>query len=164
MLVLLGSSIIRNFIVPELNVMTYVNLGLSRLLSADLLSKSYLKKIRSLTNPTRFVIYIGNNDIRQGIPPDKIIENMRVFIEILSTMYPSAEIIVLSILKSPANIRDKLVSEIDIVNRGIKKQKNILFLNVTRQLSNAKYYKTEDGLHLTSEGYAKLWLLIEKYL
>ena len=96
--------------------------------------------------PKKLFILIGINDISKNIPDEVILHNYKKIIDSIQQQSPSTKIYIQSILPTNNNYKD-------FKNHQNKKE-HILFVN------------TDDGLHLTGEGYLK-WkevLLNNKFL
>jgi lysophospholipase L1-like esterase len=128
--------------------------------------------------PKKIFILIGINDIARNIPDEVILRNYRKIIDSLQLQTPATKIYVQSIL--PTNNKytqfknhQNKTEHIHYINRALKKlceERNIYYVNLydafldTEQKLNPLY--TNDGLHLTGEGYRR-WkelLLTQKYL
>lgn len=128
--------------------------------------------------PKKVFILIGINDIARNIPDEVILRNYRKIIDSLQLQTPVTKIYVQSIL--PTNNKytqfknhQNKTEHILYINQALKKlceERNIQYVNLydafldTEQKLNPLY--TNDGLHLTGEGYRK-WkevLLTQKYL
>lgn len=117
--------------------------------------------------PKKLFILIGINDIGKNIPDQVIVNNYRKIIDSLQLQTPSTKIYVQSILPtndSFTNFKNhqNKTEHIVFVNAELKKicaEKNITYINLYDAFLNAdgkmneKY--TNDGLHLTGEGYLK---------
>jgi lysophospholipase L1-like esterase len=128
--------------------------------------------------PKKIFILIGINDIARNIPDEVILRNYRKIIDSLQLQTPATKIYVQSIL--PTNNKytqfrnhQNKTEHILYINQALKKlceERNIHYVNLydafldTEQKLNPLY--TNDGLHLTGEGYRR-WkevLLTQKYL
>lgn len=128
--------------------------------------------------PKKIFILIGINDIARNIPDEVILRNYRKIIDSLQLQTPATKIYVQSIL--PTNNKytqfknhQNKTEHILYINRALKKlceERNIHYVNLYdafldgEQKLNPLY--TNDGLHLTGEGYRR-WkevLLTQKYL
>jgi len=128
--------------------------------------------------PEKLLILIGINDISRNIPDEIILRNYRQIIERVQLESPATKIYIQSILPTNhhytqfpnhQNKTERILS----INQGLQKlsrEKRIVFLNLHTHFINkegnldGRY--TNDGLHLTGEGYL-LWkeiLIREKIL
>jgi lysophospholipase L1-like esterase len=117
--------------------------------------------------PKKLFILIGINDIGKNIPDEVIVSNYRKIIDSLQLQTPSTKIYVQSILPTNNNFTNfknhqNKTEHIVFVNKELKKlcaEKEITYVNLHDAFLNAegkldeKY--TNDGLHLTGEGYLK---------
>jgi lysophospholipase L1-like esterase len=117
--------------------------------------------------PKKIFILIGINDIGRNIPDDVIVSNYRKIIERLQRQTPATAIYVQSILPTNNNFTDfknhqNKTDHVLFVNNELKKicrEKKITYVNLYDAFIDAegkldKRY-TNDGLHLTGEGYLK---------
>jgi lysophospholipase L1-like esterase len=128
--------------------------------------------------PKKIFILIGINDIGRNIPDEVIISNYCKIIDRLQQQTPLTKIYIQSILPTNNNFTDfknhqNKTEHVLFVNKELQKmciEKKITYVNLYDALIDAdgkldKRY-TNDGLHLTGEGYVK-WkevLLTKKYL
>lgn len=128
--------------------------------------------------PGKVFILIGINDISKNIPDEVILHNYKKIIDSIQLQSPSTKIYIQSILPTNNNYKDfknhqNKTEHILFVNTELKKlcaDKKITYVNLYDAFLdkegklNPKY--TNDGLHLTGEGYLK-WkevLLNNKFL
>lgn len=128
--------------------------------------------------PKKVFILIGINDISKNIPDEVILRNYRNIVDSLQLQTPVTKIYVQSIL--PTNNKytqfknhQNKTEHILYINQALKKlceERNIHYVNLYdafldgEQKLNPLY--TNDGLHLTGEGYRR-WkevLMTQKYL
>jgi len=158
---LLGSSNISRYKNCKINNYTVINKGISSLLTNEMFSISYKKKVFTKEKYDSIILYCGSNDLIKGITPHTVLENINNFITDIKKFYPESKIIIISILISPNNRRLNLINDINFVNTHLKKISGVQILNVNRELSNAKYYET-DGIHLNDLAYKKINGLLEE--
>jgi lysophospholipase L1-like esterase len=117
--------------------------------------------------PKKIFILIGINDISKNIPDEVILRNYKKIIDSLQLQTPSTKIYVQSILPTNnaySNFKNhqNKTEHILYINKQLKKlceEKAINYVNLYDAFLNAegklneKY--TNDGLHLTGEGYKK---------
>ncbi len=117
--------------------------------------------------PKKIFILIGINDIGRNIPDEVIVKNYRKIIDSLQQKCPATKIYVQSILPTNNNFTEfknhqNKTEHVFFVNNELKKmcaEKKITYVNLYDALIDAqgkldKRY-TNDGLHLTGEGYLK---------
>jgi lysophospholipase L1-like esterase len=128
--------------------------------------------------PIKVFLLIGINDIARGIPDSIILRNFERIMDSFALQAPSTKLYIQSILptnNSFTNFKNhqNKAEHIDAVNNGLQtmcKAKNIKYINLydafldAEGKLDAKY--TNDGLHLTGEGYQhwKAILLNHKYI
>jgi lysophospholipase L1-like esterase len=117
--------------------------------------------------PQKVFILIGINDIARNIPDEVILRNYRKIIDIIQLQSPATKIYVQSLLPTNNNFtqfknHQNKTEQVLNVNEGLKKlcaEKKITYINLYDAFLNAdgklneKY--TNDGLHLTGEGYLR---------
>ena len=158
---LLGSSNISRFTKCKINNYTVINKGIPSLLTDEMFSNSYKKKVFTNEKYDYLFFYCGSNDLIKGVPPHTVFENINNFITNIKNFYPGINIIIISILNSPNNHRLNIINDVNIVNQNLKKISGVKVLNVNRELSNPKYYE-KDGIHFNDLAYEKLNGLLEE--
>lgn len=128
--------------------------------------------------PQKVFLLIGINDISKQIPDEIILRNYKRIIESFQLQTPATKIYVQSILPTNNNFtlfnnHQNKGEHILFINNELRKlcvEKKITFVNLydafTDQEGKLNPLYTNDGLHLTGEGYIK-WkevLLTNKYL
>jgi lysophospholipase L1-like esterase len=160
-ILLVGSSIISRYndcIIPGYTV---INKGVPGLVTNEMFSSSYVKKVFVKNKYEYMILYCGNNDLKEGVDVNEVIKNIQRFITLFKTNFPSTKILVLSILTSPENHRLKIIDDIRSINRSLKKIDSATYVNMNHELSHHKYY-LEDGVHLNSFGYEKINQIIRE--
>jgi len=158
---LLGSSNISRFTNCKIDNYTVINKGIPSLLTEEMFSNSYKKKVFTNEKYEYIILYCGSNDLIKGVTPHTIIENINKFITNIKDFYPGSKIIIISILNSPNNHRLNMINDINAVNIKLKKISGVKVLNLNRELSNPKYYE-KDGIHLNDLAYEKLNGLLQE--
>jgi lysophospholipase L1-like esterase len=128
--------------------------------------------------PKKVFLLIGINDISKHIPDEVILRNYKRIIDSLQLQTPATKIYVQSILPTNNNFtlfknHQNKTEHILFINNELKKlciEKKITYVNLydafIDQEGKLNSLYTNDGLHLTGEGYIK-WkevLLTNKYL
>lgn len=152
---------------------------LNRGISGDI-SEGVLYRLPSIIElkPTKVFLKIGTNDLARNIPAQTLFDNICLIIDQIREQSPETEIFIQSIL--PVNDAFGMFSghtsrtpEIKWVNSQLQEwAENRIkvtyidlfnhFRNEDNDLMNIKY--TNDGLHLTGEGY-RLWVeLLNPYI
>jgi len=163
-IVCIGSSSIvgwRPTIVEDLAPLTVIPRGFGGSTMNDALY--YVGRIVIPYKPRAVVIYEGDNDIAEGIAPEKIQDTFRKFVQKVHEQLPEARIYFLSI--KPSIIRWNLWPHMEETNRLIEKDcsgdKLLTYVDVAsamfdgnRELRKDIFQK--DNLHMTREGYV-IW-------
>lgn len=156
---LLGSSIIKNWNDIHIADHKIINKGVSGLLTKSLISCNYQNKIFGEKNVTDIIVYCGGNDILSFIHTTDILKNIELFIQELRNKYKYSRIIILSIIKSPIAYKNNLIDRIMYANKNLKKMisnlDNVFYLEIGNKLNNSLFFK-KDNLHLNKFGYEML--------
>jgi lysophospholipase L1-like esterase len=151
------------------------NRGISSDNTYGVLNRLYnIKKL----NPAKAFILIGINDIARGIPDSLIINNYKRIIDTFRIQMPQTQLYIQSILPTNnkfSNFKNhqNKTEHILFINSEVKKicnEKKVGFINLYDAFLNnegkldEKF--TNDGLHLTGEGYIqwKNFLIKKKYI
>jgi lysophospholipase L1-like esterase len=122
-------------------------------------------------NPKTIVLYAGDNDLNDGLAPDRVLKDFRKFAKLVRAKFPKAKILFISIKPSPS--RWKLAETVRKTNELIKTEigadKNARFVDVwTPMLGPNGEPKPEifleDKLHMNEKGYAIWREVLAKYL
>lgn len=150
-----------NELFPKYNTL---NRGVSSDITFAVLNRLY-EIIRH--KPKKVFIMIGTNDISRNIPDEVIVNNYRRMIDSFQLQTPTTKIYIQSVLPTNNNFslfknHQNKNDHIFYVNRELKKicaEKKITYVNlydaflIEEGRMNPKY--TNDGLHLTGEGFLK---------
>ena len=116
-------------------------------------------------NPSIVVLLIGTNDISLNKSEDEIFNNIKKIVNNIKKTRSKAKIYIESILPTNSNIDSELAekrpnNKIDNLNNKLQneyKNSNIKYIDSNSDLKDEngllKEEYTEDGLHLTEEGY-----------
>lgn len=119
--------------------------------------------------PAKIFLLIGINDVSRGISADSIVGNIRLISEAIGEQSPSTRLYLQSVL--PVNdgfprfydhtSRYRMVPEINLKLKALAQELNITFIDLFPRFVDDSGIKldpkyTNDGLHLTGEGYL-LW-------
>lgn len=136
-------------------------------------TKGILDRLSQITEikPRKIFIMIGVNDLLNGIPNDKVIENYQKIISNIKNKSKNSEIIIQTILPvNENNIKsiNKNIVEINKKLKEIAKQENLLFIELhdlyLDKTGNLNMEFSSDGVHLNEKGYA-IWIKkIEKII
>ena len=128
-------------------------------------------------NPDRIFLLIGINDVARGISADSIVQNIGLITETIQEKAPDTKLFIQSVL--PVNdrfpkfkghtSRYSMVPEINQQLRALAKAKNAAYIDLFRHFVNDTGIKmdekyTNDGLHLTGEGYMLWKEIVEPYI
>jgi lysophospholipase L1-like esterase len=120
------------------------------------------------TEPNIIFLYIGLNDLKNGLNRDKFKFKFSKIIKNIGNKSPKTKIYAFSIL--PTDNKTRKNKDIINANRLIKEicKKNCNYLDFYHAFlddkGKIKPKYTTDGLHLSGAGYAKLKELIKKYI
>lgn len=156
-ILLLGSSIIRRFYYQELGWIVD-NLGIDGLLTTDLFTENYTNIVFTPPLPAyhSMIFYCGNNDLKHGIPVEKVVDNIHQFLQLFRKFYPTTKIFVISLLYSPMNHILGLFPQIDYINQQLfDQQEEYRFIDLGHNITDTIYYQP-DLVHLNQLGYDQL--------
>ena len=154
--VMFGDSIIEQGLWQEWFVREPVlNRGIGGETSADLLRRVE----HAVPDPAGLFLLIGTNDLTAGVPLQKIVANVRALLEAIDRRAPGIPVIVQSVMPRTAPFRNdiRLLNDAyqDLVNAS---HMTVEYLDLWPALADEhgllRSEFTEDGLHLTGEGYA----------
>jgi len=123
----------------------------------------YFDRLFSKIKPSYIVIYVGDNDLANGIPPEKVLKKFKVLSKLIRVNFPNVPMDFITIKPSP--IRTYLLPEIRLTNDLIRKELKGInkaeLINVFDSMLNEKSVARpelygEDQLHMNAEGY-KIW-------
>lgn len=113
--------------------------------------------------PRIVVLYAGDNDIAQGVPPCQVCENFVAFVEKVHAALPESRIIYIGI--KPSIKRWNLIHQVRaanaLINAACTEGERLTFLDVEPPMLGEDGHPraelfVDDGLHLNPQGYA-LW-------
>ncbi|WP_421875499.1 GDSL-type esterase/lipase family protein [Marinoscillum sp.] len=123
----------------------------------------YFDRLFTKIKPKHIVIYVGDNDLANGIPPEKVVKKFRMLANLIRTAYPKIPMDFITIKPSP--IRTYLLPEIKLTNSLIRKElmnvERASLINIFDSMLNEKGVARpelylEDELHMNAKGY-KIW-------
>lgn len=123
----------------------------------------YFDRLFSKIKPKHIVIYVGDNDLANGTPPEKVLKKFRVLVKLIRLNFPTVPLDFITIKPSP--IRTYLLPEIRLTNNLIRKELMNLnrasLINIFDSMLNEKSVArpelySEDQLHMNEKGY-KIW-------
>lgn len=123
----------------------------------------YFDRLFSKFKPSHLVIYVGDNDLGNGIPPQKVLKKFSLLAHMIRSSFPTVRVDFITIKPSPE--RTYLLSEIRETNNLIRKAlmdiPKAQLINIFDSMLNEKgearpdLYQ-EDQLHMNEKGY-KIW-------
>lgn len=151
---------------PNLNVINR-GFGGSRLEDTNY----YFDRIVAPYNPRIVVLYAGENDINDGVAPEKLTNDYKKFAELMHQKLPKSKIIYVSMKPSPSRwkIADNFRQGNKLIKAEVAKDKHAIFIDVWSAMLDAKGEPRPelfqaDMLHMKENGYAIWKGLLEKYL
>jgi len=123
----------------------------------------YFNEIFKGANPSKIVLYAGENDLNEGRTPQEVLADCHKLVEIIRAKYPDVALALISL--KPSVEREGLIPLIIETNLLLSKyvifDLNAQYINVFGQMITSdnrpipELYLS-DGLHLNKQGYA-LW-------
>lgn len=155
-----------------------VNSGISGNTTEDILNDMENRVYRY--NPSKVIILIGTNDLTYNKSNDQIFENIKNIVEQIKKNRKYTEIYVESIYpinntddkKIDANmVKNRENDDIKKINTKLKNycdKNNITYINIYKELQdkdgNLKLDYTEEGLHISEQGYEVITNRLKKYI
>jgi lysophospholipase L1-like esterase len=131
----------------------------------------YFDRIVTPYNPKTIVIYAGENDINEGVEPEKVLEHYRNFAAMVKEKLPKTDIIFVSLKPSPArwNMAGKFKQTNALIKAEIEKGGSAQFVDVFTPMLDEKGEPKEeifreDRLHLNEKGYTIWRSILQRYL
>ena len=131
----------------------------------------YFDRIVTPYNPKTIVIYAGENDVNEGIAPEKVLEHFQNFAAQVNEKLPKTDIIFVSLKPSPARwqIADKFKKTNALIKAEIEKRGRAQFVDVFTPMLDEKGEPKaeifrEDRLHMNEKGYAIWRSILQRYL
>ncbi|MFB0873798.1 MULTISPECIES: GDSL-type esterase/lipase family protein [unclassified Sphingobium] len=165
----LGSSSIRLWdIAGSFRDRTTINRGFGGATTAHVLH--YYKRLLPPASPRSVIVYVGENDLAAGTPPDAVSRNVLALLKRLRADYPRAPIAFLSLKPSPIRwtLRPKMAAVNDAVAAKAKDM-DVTYLDVGSSLlapdglPDASLFRP-DGLHMNARGYDRWTRLVDAWL
>lgn len=143
---------------PNLNVINR-GFGGSRLEDVNF----YFDRIVAPYDPKTIVLYAGENDVNDGIAPEKVLADFQKFSKLVRARFPKAKLLYVSLKPSPSRwkLADSFRKTNELIKNEIAKDKRAEFIDVWQKMLNengepkAEIF-VEDKLHLNERGYA-IW-------
>jgi lysophospholipase L1-like esterase len=151
---------------PNLNVINR-GFGGSRLEDVNF----YFDRIVTPYNPKTIVLYAGDNDVNDGVAPEKVLEDFKKFSAMVRAKFPKAKLFYISIKPSPSRwkLADSFRKTNDLIKTEVSRDKNAKFVDVWTPMLGANGEPKpeifiEDNLHLNEKGYDIWREVLAKYL
>jgi len=143
---------------PQINVINR-GFGGSRLEDVNF----YFDRIIAPYNPKTIVLYAGENDVNDGIAPEKILADFQKFSKLVRAKFPKAKLLYVSLKPSPSRwkLADNFRKTNELIKNEIAKDKRAKFIDVWTLMLNEKGEPKDelfvaDKLHMNEKGYA-IW-------
>ncbi|MFW6042778.1 MAG: GDSL-type esterase/lipase family protein [Marinilabiliaceae bacterium] len=127
--------------------------------------------------PAKIFLLIGINDVARGISADSIVNNIRLITTTIQEKSPETKLFIQSVLPVNDNFpkfedhtsRYKMVPAINKQLKALAKEKKAEYIDLFPHFVNESDIKmdeqfTNDGLHLTGEGYILWKEIVERYI
>ncbi len=123
----------------------------------------YFDRLFTKIKPKHIVIYVGDNDLANGIPPEKVVKKFRTLANLIRTSFPHTPMDFITIKPSPS--RTYLLPETKLTNSLIRKElmnvEKASLINIFDSMLNENGVARpelylEDELHMNEKGY-KIW-------
>ncbi|MEL7298142.1 MAG: GDSL-type esterase/lipase family protein [Pseudomonadota bacterium] len=119
-------------------------------------------------SPSAIVVYVGENDIVQGVSPAGFVEEYRAFVSRAQRDFPGINIYYLSIKPAPArrSAWPKMRAANDALRAYTETSEQLFFIDVATDMLDSKgnprsEIHIADGIHMNRAGYA-IWTSILK--
>ena len=151
---------------PQINIINR-GFGGSRLEDVNF----YFDRIVAPYNPKTIVLYAGENDVNDGVAPEKVLADFQRFSLLARSKFPRAKLLYVSLKPSPS--RWKLAGNFrktnELIKTEIAKDKRAAFVDIWAAMLDEKGEPkadifVEDNLHLNEKGYAIWREILTKYL
>lgn len=130
----------------------------------------YFDKIVAPYNPKIIVLYAGEDDINEGIAPEKIVENFRIFASMVKEKLPKTELLFVSLKPNPArrHLNDKIIQTNSLMKAEIEKGAHAKFVDIFTPMhdDNGEMIMenfSEDRQNLNEKGYAVWRRILHRY-
>lgn len=131
----------------------------------------YFDRIVAPYNPRIIVFYAGENDVNDGLTPEKVADDYKKFAQLVRQKFPKVKIVYISLKSSPSrwDKADKFRQTNNLIKAEIAKDKRSIFIDVFNAMLNEKGEPrpelfVADMLHMNEKGYAIWRDLLVKYL
>ena len=131
----------------------------------------YFNQIVAPYKPKTIVLYAGENDVNDGIAPEKVAADYKKFAENVHQRLPKTKIFYVSLKPSPSRWKfaDQFRKTNALIKAQTEKDKQAQFVDIFSAMlgTNGEPLPEifrEDNLHLKANGYAIWTKVLEKYL
>ncbi len=131
----------------------------------------YFDRIIAPYHPRIIVFYAGENDVNDGIAPEKVADDYKTFARLVRQKFLKAKIIYISLKPSPGRwkLAEKFRQTNELIKAEIDKDKRAVFIEVITAMLNEKGEPrpelfVADRLHMNEKGYEIWRRLLEKHL
>ena len=164
-----GSSSIRlwDTLEEDLSPHRVINLGFGG--STYLWCSYYFEEVFEGLNPSRIILYAGDNDLSQSPNPQLVIKNLITLLSQIELKYKFLPITLMTVKPSPD--REYLTAEIkefnQLLNELALERSNVTVIDIYPAMLDSKYATrpelfVEDGLHMNRGGY-EIWARLLKH-
>lgn len=160
----LWTNLRRDF--PKINV---INRGFGGSRIED--TNYYFDRIVAPYNPRIIVFYAGENDVNDGLAPERVADDYKKFSQLVRQKFPKVKIVYISLKSSPSRwkLADKFRQTNNLIKAEIAKDKYSFFLDVWTSMLNEKGEPRPelfqgDMLHMNEKGYEIWRKLLEKHI
>ncbi len=130
----------------------------------------YFDKIVAPYNPRIIVLYAGEDDLNEGIAPETVLEQYRIFASMVKEKLPKSEILYVSLKPNPSRrqINDKIIQTNSLIRAEVEKSTHARFVDVYTPMldengePNLENFN-EDRQHLNEKGYAVWRRILHRY-
>ncbi|WP_299434001.1 cyclic nucleotide-binding domain-containing protein [uncultured Maribacter sp.] len=158
-----GSSSIRLWVSmkKDLDPLNIINLGFGGSTFAWCIH--YFDEIFTAVNPTKIVLYAGENDLSEGKTPQQVLADCQELVRLIYNKYPEVNLALISL--KPSVEREAMIPNIIETNLLLSKyiigELKAQFINVFAQMISSENRPRpelyiSDGLHLNKKGYS-IW-------
>jgi acyl-CoA thioesterase-1 len=115
-----------------------------------------------------FVLELGVNDIRRGIPPHMIAQNLQVIVNKVKSKYPQVKLVLLG-MEVPVFLGGNIAVAFNGIYRKLAKDNQMAYVPfLLAGVAGVKHLNLWDGLHPSAEGYKivaeTVWPVLEGVL
>jgi lysophospholipase L1-like esterase len=133
----------------------------------------YFDKIVTPYRPRAIFVYVGENDVVNGLAPSEVLADFKSFMTLKRSKLGTVPVYYISAKASPARIGFARQQEAanDLIKGFAAKQKDLHYIDISHAMwENERLFGTlkpiyrEDGIHLNEEGYGIITRIIKPYV